>query len=438
MAAMRSASSTLPRPGRVDGQIIGLTLLIKFGLLIFGVVVVALVGRIVAPDLDGMSADPRPLFEPWVRWDAPHYLDLAVFGYRATVGGELFGPDGYRAFQPADLPFYGAFYPLFPWLIAGVVVPTHDPSLASFIVSGIALCIAGPLLFRLVSLETSPAVGFRAVWFLLIFPTAYFLQISYTESLFLAASSLGRSCRPDRTVGGWPASSVPWLAMTRINGLILIPALIVEAWSSGGRGAGRSIAGGCSSAVPLGPLVTWPSTRPFLRGRLRVPGAAVGALAQGAERPVGRHRRPPPIVPAAGMDPGVAFVALGIVATIACIRRYPASWTVWMVGNLLLFTSTSLILSVPRYDLMLFPMFAWFGSLASTTPRLIVMSAVSLAGLAFFEAGSPSACGPFEHRRSGADPGLALDSGALRAPRRLFRVRFGQEGAGLAGIEALR
>ena len=55
-----------------------------------------------------------------------------------------------------------------------------------------------------------------------------------------------------------------------------------------------------------------------------------------------------------------------------------------MVGNLLLFTSTSLILSVPRYDLMLFPMFAWFGSLASTTPRLIVMSAVSLAGLAFF------------------------------------------------------
>ena len=91
MAAMRSASSTLPRPGRVDGQIIGLTLLIKFGLLVFGVVVVALVGRLVAPDLDGMSADRRPLFEPWVRWDAPHYLDLAVFGYRATVGGELMG-----------------------------------------------------------------------------------------------------------------------------------------------------------------------------------------------------------------------------------------------------------------------------------------------------------------------------------------------------------
>ena len=384
MAAMRSASSTLPRSVRVDGQIIGLTLLIKFGLLIFGVVVVALVGRIVAPDLDGMSADPRPLFEPWVRWDAPHYLDLAVFGYRATVGGELIGPDGYRAFQPADLPFYGAFYPLFPWLIAGVVVLTHDPSLASFIVSGIALCIAGPLLFRLVSLETSPAVGLRAVWFLLIFPTAYFLQIGYTESLFLALV-LG-SFLAARTDRWWLAGILGALAaMTRINGLVLIPALIVEAlvvwWPQRGPFDRRWL---FISLVPLGPLV-------YLALNQAVYGDAFAFLALQSE-----HWHKALSAPWVGIGdllrsslprawiPELAFVALGIVATIACIRRYPASWTVWMVGNLLLFTSTSLILSVPRYDLMLFPMFAWFGSLASTTPRLIVMSAVSLAGLAFF------------------------------------------------------
>ena len=30
------------------------------------------------------------------------------------------------------------------------------------------------------------AVAMRAAWFLLIFPTAYFLHIGYTESLFLA------------------------------------------------------------------------------------------------------------------------------------------------------------------------------------------------------------------------------------------------------------
>ena len=69
-----------------------------------------------------------------------------------------------------------------------------------------------PLLFRLVSLETSPAVGLRAVWFLLIFPTAYFLQIGYTESLFLAFV-LGSflAARTDRWWWLSPASSGRWL-----------------------------------------------------------------------------------------------------------------------------------------------------------------------------------------------------------------------------------
>jgi Gpi18-like mannosyltransferase len=384
MTTMRSASTTVPPPGRIDARIVGLTLLVKLGVLALGVIAVALLGQAIAPETDGTSADPRWLFAPWVRWDAPHYLDLAVFGYRATGVDGLVGPDGYRALAPGDLPFYGAFYPLFPWLTAAFVAVSHDPSLASFIVSGLALCVAGPLLFRLVGLEAGPAVGLRAVWFLLIFPTAYFLQIGYTESLFLVLV-LG-SFLAARTDRWWLAGILGALAaLTRINGLVLIPALIAEAavlwWPHRGPFDRRWLFIGL---IPLGPLV-------YVALNQAVYGDPFAFLAIQSEH---WHKAlSPPWVgigdllhsslPRAWI-PELAFVALGIVATVVCARRFPLSWTVWMAGNLLLFTSTSLILSVPRYDLMLFPMFAWFGQLARTRSRLVVMSAVSIAGLAFF------------------------------------------------------
>ena len=41
----------------------------------------------------------RGLLEPWHRWDAPHYTDIAVFGYMANDPGNLT-----RAGLPAGLP----------------------------------------------------------------------------------------------------------------------------------------------------------------------------------------------------------------------------------------------------------------------------------------------------------------------------------------------
>jgi hypothetical protein len=46
-----------------------------------------------------------------------------------------------------------------------------------------------------------------------------------------------------------------------------------------------------------------------------------------------------------------------------CAFRFRPSWTAWMAGNWLLITSTGFVLSVPRYALVLFPLFAWFAIL---------------------------------------------------------------------------
>jgi Gpi18-like mannosyltransferase len=146
----------------------------------------------------GSSTDSRPVFEAWSRWDAPHYTDIAAFGYQA-IGTDSVGPGGYRSAQPDALPTYIVFYPLYPWLV-GVLNLFGDPVLAAFLVSGIASLLVGPLLYRLVAIELGPAVGRRSVLFLLLFPTAYFLHIGYTESLFLALAlgSLLAARRPRR------------------------------------------------------------------------------------------------------------------------------------------------------------------------------------------------------------------------------------------------
>jgi len=51
------------------------------------------------------------------------------------------------------------------------------------------------------------------------------------------------------------------------------------------------------------------------------------------------------------------FVAIGLFATIAGWRTLRNSYRVWMVCNWLLFVSTSFVSSVPRYTLVLFPLF---------------------------------------------------------------------------------
>ncbi len=85
------------------------------------------------------------------------------------------------------------------------------------------------MLYRLVAVDLGERVGRWSAILLLVFPTAYFLHIGYTESLFLALAFgslwMGRSGR------WWDAGVLGALAaLTRINGLVLIPALAVEAW----------------------------------------------------------------------------------------------------------------------------------------------------------------------------------------------------------------
>jgi hypothetical protein len=80
----------------------------------------------------------------------------------------------------------------------------------------------------------------------------------------------------------------------------------------------------------------------------------------------------------------ILFVVLGLVATIWSIAKLRAAYGIWMAGNWLLFISTSLILSVPRYTLVMFPIFIMFANLARRFVWKVVITVWSLGFLAFF------------------------------------------------------
>ena len=106
----------------------------------------------------------------WDNWDASHYLRLAENGYVAA----------------GDARVSLVFFPLYPWLVRLVAFVVQNYIAAALIVSGFASAATAVLLRRLACCDETEQVARNAVWFLLIFPTSFFLHVPYTESLFLA------------------------------------------------------------------------------------------------------------------------------------------------------------------------------------------------------------------------------------------------------------
>jgi hypothetical protein len=370
-----------------DRRLIGLTWLVKLGVLLVGAIAYVTYRH-------GVVDDPGDLLRMWSRWDAPHYLDLVVFGYRAGDSSGLVGPHGYRSIYPDDLALYIVFYPLFPWLATIVNVVADDPLVSAFVVSTVASMFVAPLLYRLVRHDEDATVALRAAWFLLVFPTAYFLHIGYTEALFMALV-LG-SFLAARTERWWLAGLLGGLAaLTRVNGLVLIPALAAEAFTQwlqrpaqdrrlrvewlaiGLVGVGFAIYLGLNYALYGSPFEFLRVQEDHWYKSLAAPWDAIGTA-------FGWFRSTNPDDRLMYGFTELLFVGIGLVGTIFAAFRFRPAWFIWMAGNMLLFLSTSFLLSTPRYALTLFPLFVALALVSRRTWVLVLISAISIAGLAYF------------------------------------------------------
>jgi len=143
--------------------------------------------------------------EPWRHWDTPYYLSIAENWY--TPGGPEI------SFPP--------LYPILVGLLGRVLGGAYLP--AALIISWVSLLGACILLGQTYQNYTDEETAQRAVRYLLIFPTAFFLLAGYTESLFMVFLLL--SWRGAKQGIWWQAGVFGLLAtMTRFIGVYLLAA----------------------------------------------------------------------------------------------------------------------------------------------------------------------------------------------------------------------
>lgn len=307
------------------GEVIFITVIIKMILVLFSII-----------------ANPHNtsgILSLWIPWDGSHYIDIAKNWYQTT----------------GDPINFIVFYPLYPILIKISNIVLGNFSLSAIIISWIFSISASVFLYELVLLDFNKRVALLSVWFLNIFPTAYFLQAAYTESLFLTTSLATlyfyrkRSFIKSGLIGALAT-------MTRINGIILLPIFFIES-----KKLGKNLIS--LFLTPIGFFIyllinLYTFHDPFYFSKilsshwykqLAWPWISIRNLIN--------------FYPSQTGDYYYLFLAelitifLLAIATLLVYIKVRKSYGIYMFLNLLLFTSTSFIMSTPRYALVLFPIF---------------------------------------------------------------------------------
>ena len=312
--------------------------------------------------------------EIWNRWDSLRHIRLAQIGYKG-VGSER-----------ADL----IGFPLYPWLVRLFAAIFQDYLISAFVVSGLALIAAGLLLYKLTRIDFPDLTARNAVWFMLIFPTAYFLHINYNESLFIA---LTVGCfLAARRENWWLAGMLGiFVCLTPLNGLVVVPALLTEAFLQYRTSRRWRSEWLWILAAPLG-------FGAYLLINRYAAGDAFAFLVIGKENFQKSFSMPwngiagvynlmwsseITLAQITGIQEFL-FVVLGAVGTVVCAFVLRPSYTIWMFGNWFLFTSSGFILSVPRYTLAMFPLYILFARLAERRVWYSVITVWSLLFLSLF------------------------------------------------------
>jgi Gpi18-like mannosyltransferase len=139
---------------------------------------------------------------PWAQIDSQSYLDIAKNGYNAQFG--LAGNYGW--------------YPFYPFLIR--IFSFIGVELAAFMISNIASFLAVVVVYLIIKEEFGNRIAGRSVFYILFFPSAYFLTAMYTEPLFLLlASSMFYFARKENWVYVGLLGFL--ISMTRMQGILM-------------------------------------------------------------------------------------------------------------------------------------------------------------------------------------------------------------------------
>lgn len=296
----------------------------------------------------GLSLPPSDIFKIWCQWDARWYVWLAENGYI-----------NYQHFQGI------VYFPLYPWLIRFFSFVIPDLVMAAMVIANAASFAALLVFYALCRFEFAKDKAVVSLGALLLFPTAFFFYAPYTEGLFLlfAIGSFYTARRENWAAAGLLAGLA---TLTRMTGLCLLPALIVEYVLQRKEGRPRRW-------FDLLPLLAIPAAyggylwlnyaatgnafeyvkvySTIWYRRLTWPWVGIGRLLGALS---GYRTNPLSIVvPATELVAVVVFLA----AAVRSLRFHRLSYGVLMGCMALLAISNSVIFSTPRYLLVAFPLF---------------------------------------------------------------------------------
>jgi hypothetical protein len=308
----------------------------------------------------------------WARWDSVFFVRIAEHGYDKTSAA------------------FGPLYPALVWAFGHVFF-------GHYVLAGVAVSLAAALgsfvLLHRIAEERLGAEGARrAVLYLAVFPMALFLQAVYGESLFLLLA-LGAFALAER--GQFPEAGIAagLAILTRLSGLALLPALALLAWRS--RDQVRALAG-LALAVPVAaiyPLVLWREVHDpwaFRHAEETIwhrhfsPAGPLGGIwdglvagARGLEQFVTGHGagvpHANPMHAAAENVEALAFLLLFVALAAVAWRRFGAPYGLFATLSLALPLSDPSsrwpLLSLPRFGLVIFPLFLALAALGGR-PRV--------------------------------------------------------------------
>ncbi len=158
----------------------------------------------------------RSLVDAHFWWDGFYYFNIARYGYAGAVN-----------FYGGSIVVLG-FFPLFPILVRLVSYLTFGHVQPAALLTNTALVIAFMVyLYKLLLLDFEETIAFRTVFFVLMFPTALFLAVNYSEPVFMM--TLTASVYYARKEN-WPLAGIFGMlcALSRHIGAVMLPVLAWE------------------------------------------------------------------------------------------------------------------------------------------------------------------------------------------------------------------
>lgn len=296
----------------------------------------------------------------WGNFDGVHYLYLSQHSYSA---------DGLHV-----------FFPVYPILIKVFSFIFGSPLVSALIISNISFAISLCLFYILVKKNFTESSARWACLFLACFPTSFFFGAVYTESLFfvlLLVSFINTG------VLGLLASF--FAGGTRLIGSLLLPAFALnrKLWLAG-----------LASVLGLVLYMTflwWAYQKPlgFLTSQSLFKNARASSLSTLVTPPQVMWRylkifsTADPTAPAfklAALEFGSFVFAAAILLLITFKKKCPHPWIVFSWLSFILPTLSGTFSSMPRYILLLFPIYIYLAELKNNYLKvsLLVMSTLGL------------------------------------------------------------